>query len=87
MQKYFSHPSFSYLLICNPTHKTETWTANKWGTTSSKPPGPIIMMGRSETLIDSQVLFITLSSAAAQGCCAFRQTRQNVPHDEPKECS
>jgi hypothetical protein len=31
MQKYFSHPSFSYLLICNPTHKTETWTANKWG--------------------------------------------------------
>jgi hypothetical protein len=31
---------FSYLLFCNLTPKTETQTANKWGTTNSKP-GPI----------------------------------------------
>jgi hypothetical protein len=28
------------------THKTETGAANRWGTTDSKPPGPIIMTGR-----------------------------------------
>jgi hypothetical protein len=30
----FLHPSFSYLLFCNPTHKTETGIANRWGITS-----------------------------------------------------
>ncbi len=25
------HIQFSYLLFCNPTHKTETGTANRWG--------------------------------------------------------
>jgi hypothetical protein len=29
-QKYFSHPSFSYLLFPNQTHKTKTGTANSW---------------------------------------------------------
>jgi hypothetical protein len=51
LQKYFSHPSLvKYILFCNPTHKTETGAANRWGTTNSKPPGRIIMMGQSETL-------------------------------------
>jgi len=37
--------------FATPTHKTETGIANRWGmTTNSKPPGPIIMMGGSETL-------------------------------------
>jgi hypothetical protein len=39
---------FSYLLFCNPTHKTETGTANRWGDYllgNDKPLGPIIMMG------------------------------------------
>jgi hypothetical protein len=39
--------------FCNPTNKTETGTANTWGTTNSKPHGPIIMMGQSETLSSS----------------------------------
>jgi len=34
--KYFSHPSFTYVLFCNPTNKTETRTANRWETTNSK---------------------------------------------------
>jgi hypothetical protein len=41
--------------MCDPAKiffhiQTETGTANSWGTTNSKPPGPIIMMGESETL-------------------------------------
>ncbi len=39
-----------YLLFATPPHKTETGTPNGWGTTNSKPPGPIIMMSQSETL-------------------------------------
>ncbi len=35
--------SLPYVLFCNPTRKTETATANRWGTTNSKPPGPIII--------------------------------------------
>ncbi len=30
LQKYFSHPSLVIYFFCNPTHKTETGTANKW---------------------------------------------------------
>ncbi len=29
LQKCFSHPSFSYLLFCNPAHKIERGTANR----------------------------------------------------------
>jgi hypothetical protein len=66
--KIFFTSKFSYLLFCNPTHQTETGTANRWGTTSSKPPGPIIMMGESETVTRSQIIYITLFSVV---CCAF----------------
>jgi hypothetical protein len=31
------------LLFSNPTRKTKIETANRWETTNSKPPGPIIM--------------------------------------------
>jgi len=52
LQKYFSHPSFSYLLFLqSPLTKlklgqqigAETGTANRWGTTNSKPFRPIII--------------------------------------------
>ncbi len=45
----FLTSKFSYLLFCNPIHKTETKTASKWETTKSKPPGPTIVIGQSET--------------------------------------
>jgi len=32
LQKYFWHPSLVISLFCNPTHKIETGTANRWGT-------------------------------------------------------
>jgi hypothetical protein len=44
-EKIFFASKFSYVLFCNPTHKTETGIANRWGTTNSKPRGPIIYDG------------------------------------------
>ncbi len=58
--KIFLKSKFSCLLIFNPTHKTETGTANTWGTTNSKPPALISMIGQSEKLNSSQIIFITL---------------------------
>jgi len=47
LAKIFFTSEFSYLLFCNPTHKTETGSQqiSNGGTTDSKPHGPIIMMG------------------------------------------
>jgi hypothetical protein len=57
---------FSYLLFfSNPTHQTRTWTANRWETTNSKPPGQIIMIDQSEIESDSQIISITLFSDKA----------------------
>jgi hypothetical protein len=45
---------------------------HKWGTTNSKPPGRIIMIGQSETLSSSHTTYIRLFSAAGSyHCCAF----------------
>jgi hypothetical protein len=46
-----------------------------WGTTNSKPPGPIIMIDQLEILSLRQVQFITLVFGGAQLCCAFYQPR------------
>jgi hypothetical protein len=45
------------------------------GTANSKPTGPIIMMGKSESPpTSSKIIFITLFSAGVQRCCcAFYQ--------------
>jgi len=37
LAKIFFTSKFSYLLFCNPTHKAETGTTHRWGTTNSKP--------------------------------------------------
>jgi len=47
------------LLIAYHLDQSLCW-ANQCGTTNSKPPGPIIMWGESETLSSSLILFITL---------------------------
>ncbi len=81
------HPFPSFLLMlwelhrsrnCNPPHKTKTGTTNRWGTTNSKPPGPIIMMGQSETRNSSQIIFITLFSAGAN--CAIILSQNHFVH-------
>jgi hypothetical protein len=71
LQIYFPHPIWGIILFCNPTHKTETRTANRWGTTNSKPPGPIIMMGQSKTPTTSQIIFIRLFPVRVQRCYVF----------------
>jgi hypothetical protein len=58
--KMFLTSKFSYLPFSNPTHKNKTGTANRLETTNSKPPGPIIMIGQSQTGSGSQIIFITL---------------------------
>jgi hypothetical protein len=67
---------FSCFFSGNPTNKTETGTAYKWGTTNSKPPGQIIIIDQLKVLSLSQVQFITLVFGGAQLCCAFYQPRQ-----------
>jgi hypothetical protein len=62
--KMFFTSKFSYYFFYP---KTETGTANRLGSTNSKPPGPIIMICQSEILSRSQIIFVTLFSAGAQG--------------------
>jgi hypothetical protein len=59
--KIFFTSKFSYSLFL-------TGTTKRWGTTISQPLGRISMMGESETLSNSQIIFITLFYAGAQLC-------------------
>jgi hypothetical protein len=71
LQKYFSH----YVLFCHLTDKTKIGTANGWGIINSKPPGPIIMMGQSETLKS----YFLQKMCTAQRCLGFYQlTRSQI---------
>jgi hypothetical protein len=51
LRKYFSHPSLVMHSFATPQIKLKLGqqigigTANRWGTTNSKPHGPFIMMG------------------------------------------
>jgi hypothetical protein len=58
--KIFLTSKFSYLMFWNPTHKTETETTNRWGTTNSKPLGPIIMTVHKNTQHLSDHIYYTL---------------------------
>jgi hypothetical protein len=72
LENFFTS-KFSYLLFCNPTYRNEIGTANRWGTTKSKPPRPIIMISQSETLSSSQIIFNKLFPKPA-----FYYPRQSV---------
>ncbi len=56
--KNISH--IHYLLFSKPTHKSKTRTVNRSENTISKPLGPIIMIGQSETENCSHITFGTL---------------------------
>jgi len=63
---------FNYLLFCNPNCKTETGTANRWGSTNSKPSGRIIMMGPiRHTAQESYHIFYTLFALCTLVMCLF----------------
>ncbi len=79
---------FSYVLFCNLTNKTETWRENRWGTTNNKPPGPIIMLGQSETMSSSQIIFITLFFSEVHSAAEPFTSHGNVRnYAEPKPFS
>jgi hypothetical protein len=64
LQKNIFHIQVSlFTFFATPPKKSETATANRWATTTnSKPPERIIMMGQSDSLSNSQIMFITLFS-------------------------
>ncbi len=60
-KKFTSKFSYVAYLFCNPTHETETGTANRSRTTNRKPPGRTIMINQSEILSSSQINHIYLT--------------------------
>jgi len=69
----------AWVASCNPT---QPGTANRCGTTNSKPPGPIITMGKSETPSNnSQIIFITLFLAGEQRRLASYQRAKPAGFD------
>ncbi len=75
--KIFLTSKFSYLLVSIPTHKTKTRTANRWETTNSKAPGPIIMMA-NQNREPSQNIFITLFSDRCQALLFIYQPQHRL---------
>jgi hypothetical protein len=71
LAKIFFTSKFSYLLFVNPNIETNTGISNRCGTTNSKPLGPIIIMGQSETLSSSEIIFSTLFFLRCASCCAL----------------
>jgi hypothetical protein len=53
LRKYFPHPSFVMYSFATLPKKLELGQQVGWGIIYSKPHGPIIMMGQSETLRSS----------------------------------
>ncbi len=77
--KMFLTSKFSDLLFRKLTYKTQRGDCKQVGTTNSKPPGSIIMIGQSKTGSRNQIMFITLfSSRCAEHCCAFYQPQQKT---------
>jgi hypothetical protein len=61
LQKSFLHPHSVISFFATPRIKLKTGTANRWGTTINKPPGPIIMMSQSAiTELESDHIHYTL---------------------------
>jgi hypothetical protein len=83
--KIFFTSKFRCVLFCNPTHKTEIGRANRWGTTNNTPLGQMIMMGQSETLSSSLIIFTTLFYAGlrAKAMHAIMQSQNYFP--EPNQ--
>ncbi len=74
----------SYLNFCKPTHETERGTANRWGTTNSKPPGPNIMIDQSKTGSSSRIIFITLFSSRCTALLCFLPASANWANTQEK---
>jgi hypothetical protein len=79
LQKYFLHSSSVVFFFFIPTHKIKTGTGNRWETTNSKPPGPVTMIGQSETQGAAVRAYLLHSSlASVRLWCVFYQPQQTV---------
>jgi hypothetical protein len=76
-KKYFSHPSFSYLLFKTPTAKNSRET-----TTNSNPPGPIKLSSKWETerAVNKYdlIVFIRLFHWRPLESCSFLQSHSSL---------
>jgi len=73
LAKIFFTSKFSYFLIYNPIIKLKLGQQIGGKPLIANPPGAISVMGQSETLSSSQIIFPTLFSACAPCFCAFHQ--------------
>lgn len=81
LQKIFFTSKSCYLLISNPTHKTKTRMANRWGGTiniANHLNQSIWWADKKETLSSTQIIFITLFffTGKQSGFFAFYQPLQ-----------
>jgi hypothetical protein len=72
LQKYFSHPSLViyFFQTPHPPPKTKTGMATSYGTTNSKPLGPIIMTA-DKNQCEEEVIHTD--------CCAFHHPPHSMP--------
>jgi hypothetical protein len=75
-RKYFWHPSLVILLFCNPTHKTETGTANMWELLIANHLDESLWWDNKEQGSRVRSYLLHSSLACAQLCCAFHQHQQ-----------
>ncbi len=88
MQKYFSHPRLGFFFFAAPPIKLKLGHHIGGGLLpNSKPSGPIIMMGQSETLSSSQIIFITLFSAGKHWAVPVTSHCKVCTFAEPKPFS
>ncbi len=59
LHKKISHPSLFIYFFATPPIKPKVGQQIGGRLTNSKPPRPIIMVGQLETLINSQMIFLT----------------------------
>jgi hypothetical protein len=88
LQKYFTHPSlYSYLLVCNPTHKTESGAANWWATTNNKPHGRISTRANQKLWREVRSYYYTLFLQVHRVAVPLTSHRKQGNHAGPKPFS
>ncbi len=84
LQKHFSHPSLVIYFFPKPTHKTEIGTANRWETTDSKAPEPILIGLASQKQGAAVRSELSQSSPACVEQLHWCTVQQNLDEEKPK---
>jgi hypothetical protein len=87
-KSYFSHPSLVICFLATPLMKLNLHNKSVGELLgNSKPTGTIIMMGQSETLNSSQIIFITLFLQFHRVTALFTSHSKLCNYAEPKPFS